>query len=164
MAARAPAHRAMKSIIISRFLKDIMTRTDIRDVLSRQFPDGSDVVVWGWLRSVRTSKGGFAFLSVNDGSSFDGLQVVAAAALPNYESEIVKLTTGSDLRLTPYHFHHQQMRKVDIVLERDGDMIAGIEIKASATVKASDFSGLRSLSQACGDRFASGIVLYDGQI
>lgn len=79
-------------------------------------------------------------------------------------SEIVKLTTGSDLRLTPYHFHDQQMRKVDIVLEPDDDMIAGIEIKASATVKASDFSGLRSLSQACGDRFASGIVLYDGQI
>lgn len=71
-----------------------MTRTDIRDVLSRQIPDGSDVVIAGWLRSVRTSKGGFAFLSVNDGSSFDGLQIVAGAALPNYESEIVKLTTG----------------------------------------------------------------------
>ncbi len=71
-----------------------MTRTDIRDVLSRQIADGSDVVIAGWLRSVRTSKGGFAFLSVNDGSSFDGLQVVADAALPNYETEIVKLTTG----------------------------------------------------------------------
>jgi asparaginyl-tRNA synthetase len=43
---------------------------------------------------VRTSKGGFAFLSINDGSSFDGLQIVAGAELPNYDSEIVKLTTG----------------------------------------------------------------------
>jgi len=84
----------MKSIIISRFLKDIMTRTDIRDVLNRQIGDGGNVVIAGWLRSLRTSKGGFAFLSVNDGSSFDSLQVVAAAALPNYESEVVKLTTG----------------------------------------------------------------------
>ncbi len=69
--------------------------------------------------------------------------------------------TASDLRLTPYHFRDQQMREVDIVLERDDGMIAGIEIKASATVKASDFNGLRTLAEVCGGRFAYGIVLYD---
>jgi hypothetical protein len=53
------------------------------------------------------------------------------------------------------------MREVDIVLERDDGMIAAIEVKASATVKASDFSGLRALAEACGDRFAFGAVLYD---
>lgn len=53
------------------------------------------------------------------------------------------------------------MREVDIVLERDDGMIAGIEIKASATVKANDFGGLRALAEACGDRFAFGVVLYD---
>jgi len=37
----------------------------------------------------------------------------------------------------------------------------GIEIKASATVKANDFGGLRTLADACGDRFAYGVVLYD---
>ncbi len=36
-----------------------------------------------------------------------------------------------------------------------------IEVKASATVKAGDFSGLRVLAEACGDRFAFGVVLYD---
>ncbi len=77
-------------------------------------------------------------------------------------SEILKLMTASDLRLTPYHFRDQQMREVDIVLERDDGMIAGIEIKASATVKSSDFGGLRTLMGACGDRFAYGVVLYDG--
>ncbi|MGZ2504489.1 hypothetical protein ACVINI_005034 [Rhizobium beringeri] len=40
-------------------------------------------------------------------------------------------------------------------------MIAGIEVKASATVKAGDFGGLRALAEACGDRFAFGVVLYD---
>jgi len=34
-------------------------------------------------------------------------------------------------------------------------------VKASATVKSSDFAGLRALSEACGDRFAFGAVLYD---
>ena len=76
-------------------------------------------------------------------------------------SEVLKLMTASDLRLTPHHFRDQQMREVDIVLERDDGMIVGIEIKASATVKSSDFGGLRTLADVCGDRFAFGAVLYD---
>ena len=76
-------------------------------------------------------------------------------------SEVLKLMTASDLRLTPYHFRDQQMREVDIVLERDDGMIVGIEIKASATVKFGDFGGLRTLAEACKDRFAYGVVLYD---
>lgn len=76
-------------------------------------------------------------------------------------SEILKLMTGSDLLLTPYHFRDQQMREVDVVLERDDGMIVGIEVKASATVRASDFGGLKTLAQVCGEKFAFGIVLYD---
>ncbi len=76
-------------------------------------------------------------------------------------SEVLKLMTGSDLRLTPYHFRDRDMREVDIVLERDDGMIAGIEVKASATVKTGDFGGLRALAEACGNRFAFGVVLYD---
>ena len=53
------------------------------------------------------------------------------------------------------------MREVDIVLERDDGMIAGIEAKASATVKSGEIAGLRALTEACGDRFAFGVVLYD---
>jgi uncharacterized protein len=76
-------------------------------------------------------------------------------------SEVLKLMTASDLRLTAHHFRDRDMREVDIVLERDDGMIAGIEVKASATVKAGDFSGLRALAEACGDRFAFGAMLYD---
>jgi len=53
------------------------------------------------------------------------------------------------------------MHEVDIVLERDDGMVAGIEVKASASVKSADFAGLRSLTEACGKRFAGGVVLYD---
>jgi uncharacterized protein len=77
-------------------------------------------------------------------------------------AEIMKLMSWSDLRLTPYHFRDQQMHEVDIVLERDDGMIVGIEVKASASVTTSDFSGLRKLAEACGKRFVFGIVLYDG--
>lgn len=76
-------------------------------------------------------------------------------------SEVLKLMTASALRLTPHHFRDRDGREVDIVLERDDGMIVGIEVKASATVKAGDFRGLKALAEACGDRFAFGVVLYD---
>ena len=76
-------------------------------------------------------------------------------------SETRKLMSVSDMQLAPHHFRYQETHEVDIVLERDDGMIAGIEVKASATVKTGDFSGLRTLAKACGDRFAYGAVLYD---
>lgn len=76
-------------------------------------------------------------------------------------SEVLKLMTASNLRLTPHHFRDRDMREVDIVLERDDGTIVGIEVKASATVKAGDFAGLRALAETCGDRFAFGVILYD---
>ena len=38
-------------------------------------------------------------------------------------------------------------------------MLAGIEIKASATVTGADFRGLRKLKEASGKRFVAGVVL-----
>ena len=76
-------------------------------------------------------------------------------------SEVLKLMSASDLRLTPHHFRDRDMREVDIVLERADGTIVGIEVKASATVKSSDFAGLRALAATCGDRFACGVILYD---
>ena len=55
---------------------------------------GSPVTVRGWVRTRRDSKAGFSFLEVNDGSCMASIQVIAEAALPNYESEIKRLTTG----------------------------------------------------------------------
>lgn len=77
-------------------------------------------------------------------------------------SEVLKLMSASDMRLTPYHFRDRDMREVEVVLERTDGKIAGIEVKASATVKSGDFAGLRALAEVCADRFAFGVVLYDG--
>ena len=78
-------------------------------------------------------------------------------------SEVLKLISAADRSLTPYHFRDQQRREVDIVLERDDGRVAGIEVKASATVRSADFGGLRRLAEACRQRFARGVVLYDGK-
>lgn len=104
-------------------------------------------------------------LATARGLTFDRIKTdrgVFGALLESFVfSEVLKLMSASDLRLTPYHFRDQQMREVDIVLERDDGMIVGIEVKASATVKSSDFAGLRTLAEACRERFAYGVVLYD---
>ncbi len=68
--------------------------TRIAAILSGSVPVGSEVTVKGWIRTRRDSKAGLSFLNVHDGSAFDGIQVVAPADLPNYESEVRHLTTG----------------------------------------------------------------------
>jgi len=77
-------------------------------------------------------------------------------------SEIMKLMTWSEIQLMLYHFRDQEKNEVDLVLERDDGIVAGIEIKASATVTSSDFAGMKKLADACGSKFAYGVVLYDG--
>jgi predicted AAA+ superfamily ATPase len=62
-----------------------------------------------------------------------------------------------------YHFRDRDGAEVDIVLERDGGRVAGVEVKAAATVFPSDFRGLRKLKDIARDQFAEGVVLYDGQ-
>jgi len=62
-----------------------------------------------------------------------------------------------------FHFRNKDGVEVDIVLEADGRQIAGIEVKASATVTSADFRGLRKLKEAAGEQFITGMVLYDGE-
>jgi uncharacterized protein len=47
------------------------------------------------------------------------------------------------------------------VIEAGSGAVVGIEVKASATVNAGDFKGLRKLADACGDKFKLGVLLYD---
>jgi asparaginyl-tRNA synthetase len=60
---------------------------------------GKEVVLQGWIRTRRDSKGGFSFLEINDGSCFGNAQVLADAALANYETEVKKLHTGCSVRI-----------------------------------------------------------------
>jgi hypothetical protein len=62
-----------------------------------------------------------------------------------------------------HHFRDRDDFEVDIVLERRGHEIAGVEVKAAASVSAADFRGLRKLKDAAGKRFAAGVILYDGE-
>jgi uncharacterized protein len=65
--------------------------------------------------------------------------------------------------LSFFHYRDKDGVEVDLVIERGTRSIAGVEVKASATVVAADFRGLRKLKDATGRRFAGGVVLYDGE-
>jgi asparaginyl-tRNA synthetase len=77
-----------------------MTPDSIAHILTGKRPIGSRVVVEGWVKSRRTSKGGFSFIALNDGSSIADLQAVADAKLDNYDDEVIQVNTGCALRVT----------------------------------------------------------------
>ena len=69
-----------------------MKRTKVIDALGRT-DYGSDIIVKGWVRSKRGSKGIF-FIALNDGSTIKNIQIVGDDA--NFSEETIKLiTTGA---------------------------------------------------------------------
>ncbi|XXF80528.1 asparagine--tRNA ligase [Myxococcaceae bacterium GXIMD 01537] len=66
----------------------------VKKALAGAAEPGSKVEVRGWVRTRRDSKAGISFVNVNDGSTFDPIQVVAPNSLPNYANEILHLTAG----------------------------------------------------------------------
>lgn len=71
-----------------------MSVVPVADVLLGQVAVGSDVTVRGWVRTRRDSKAGISFVAVYDGSCFNPVQAVVNNSLPNYQSEVLRLTTG----------------------------------------------------------------------
>ncbi|KAF1685293.1 asparagine--tRNA ligase [Pseudoxanthomonas taiwanensis] len=77
-----------------------MTVVSVEHALAGRIPAGGEVTVRGWVRTRRDSKAGLSFVNVSDGSCFAPIQVVAPATLPNYESEVLHLTTGCSVVAT----------------------------------------------------------------
>ena len=69
-----------------------MQRTQVRELFKTE-PTGQDVLVKGWVRSIRTSKS-FCFIIINDGTSQKDLQVIADEKLAGYQ-DFTKCLSGS---------------------------------------------------------------------
>lgn len=78
--------------------------------------------------------------------------------------ELRRQASWHDAPIGFHHFRDKDGAEVDIVLERGTHQLAGVEVKAAATVTSADFRGLHKLKDATGERFAAGLVLYDGEI
>jgi predicted AAA+ superfamily ATPase len=76
-------------------------------------------------------------------------------------AELLKMASWSGERLEFSYFRDKERNEVDIVVEDRRGRVVGVEIKAAASVSRGDFHGMRRLAEACGDRFALGLVVYD---
>jgi asparaginyl-tRNA synthetase len=72
----------------------------ITDVLAGQYPVNESITVHGWIRTRRDSKAGLSFLAIHDGSCFDAIQAIVNSDLENYQSDVLKLTTGCAVKVT----------------------------------------------------------------
>ncbi|AAU37649.1 asparagine--tRNA ligase [[Mannheimia] succiniciproducens] len=72
----------------------------VAEVLQGRTAIGEKVTVRGWVRTRRDSKAGLSFLAVYDGSCFDPIQAIINNDIVNYESEVLRLTTGCSVIVT----------------------------------------------------------------
>ena len=70
----------------------------IAHCLSGKISADHSVTVQGWVKTRRDSKAGISFITLHDGSCHAGIQIVVPASVENYQSEIVRLTSGCAIR------------------------------------------------------------------
>jgi uncharacterized protein len=88
----------------------------------------------------------------------------AGAMLENFVvMELARQLTWSEQQGRLFHYRTKDKVEVDAVIETPRGDVIGVEVKAGATVRTEDLSGLRNLANLLGDRFVVGYVLYTGQ-
>ena len=77
-------------------------------------------------------------------------------------SELLKLATWAERNYALHTYRDKDQVEVDFVIEDQAGQIVGVEVKAAASISASDLVGLKKLAVLAGKQFIAGIVLYDG--
>ena len=75
------------------------TRKKIKELL-HQNKEQVEILVMGWIRTRRDSKGGFSFLEINDGSCLKNLQVIVDHNVDSFDRNSGKIHTGSCISIT----------------------------------------------------------------
>jgi hypothetical protein len=91
---------------------------------------------------------------------------IAGSAFESFVvSEVVRQASVAELGplLSFNHFRDRRGNEVDLVVEHANGDVVGIEVKASATPRLRDVSGLQLLRDRLGDRFRLGLLLHLGQ-
>ena len=78
-------------------------------------------------------------------------------------NELKKQALWLDEPLYFYHYRDKDKVEVGIVIETASGNCIGIEVKATASINASDFIGLKRFQNVSGKQFKLGILLYDGE-
>lgn len=76
--------------------------------------------------------------------------------------EIARQLGWSRTRADMFHYRTKDKVEVDIVLEDRRGRVVAIDVKASATARPDDFTGINHLAARLGDDLLAGVVLYTG--
>jgi uncharacterized protein len=76
--------------------------------------------------------------------------------------ELLKHITTADGNYHLMYYRDTDKYEVDFVVENAEGNLVCVEVKATATVKASDLRGLKKLANIAADQFQLGVLLYDG--
>jgi uncharacterized protein len=88
---------------------------------------------------------------------------LAGSLLENFTvMELCKQSTWSKTQPELFYWRTASGQEVDIVLEDRAGRLAGIEVKAAATLSSQDVRGLQAMAAAAGKSWIRGVVLYTG--
>lgn len=76
--------------------------------------------------------------------------------------ELLKLASWAESDYGLFTYRDKDQVEVDFVVESDAGLVAGVEVKATASISTGDFAGLRRLASLAGKKFRAGVLLYDG--
>jgi uncharacterized protein len=76
--------------------------------------------------------------------------------------ELAKQLAACERPATLTHMRTARGEEIDFVLQSADGRVAGVEVKAGATVRGEDFKHLARLRDRLGERFVRGVVLYGG--
>ena len=100
------------------------------------------------------------------GATVDRLKAegnLAGAVLENFVlMELRKQSTWSATQPELFYWRTASGQEVDVVLEDRAGRVAGVEVKAAATLSGNDVRGLQGLATAAGKDWVRGVVLYAG--
>ena len=72
----------------------------VKQCLMDKISPNTLVNIQGWVKTRRDSKAGLSFINLHDGSCHAPIQIIAPDTLPNYTTEILKLTAGCSLKVS----------------------------------------------------------------
>lgn len=88
---------------------------------------------------------------------------LAGSVLENFVvMELRKQSPWSETQPELFYWRTASGQEVDVVLEDRAGRVAGVEVKAAATLSSSDVRGLQTLANATGKNWVRGVVLYAG--
>ena len=111
-----------------------MTDVLVKDLYKKEFADGDQVTLSGWIRTIRGSKR-VGFIELNDGSFFKNVQVVITSDMDNY-ADVVKFPISTTIKvvgevaLTPKAQQPFEIHATQVVEEGASDSDYPLQKKA----------------------------------